>query len=277
MLRIGVITLTLAWSAGPIVLAAVTSLSTQAEVNSVPPVWIPATVDFGSYRALLPFNASDATGNSGVTGQFAHALLINLELSVETVLLSLLVGLPAGFAFSRMRVPARGVLFGALIGTIVVPVFALIGPLFRMMASLHLIDTNPGLVLVYTTAVAPLGIWLFYNHCNDLPVEPQEAALIDGATWLQTLTRIVVPQLASAIAAITAILFLASWGQFLVPLLFAPTPDTMPATVLITQFVGKYATDYPLLSAAGMLTLLPPALVALFANRHIRGVLTGSH
>lgn len=266
----------LVWSVGPIVLALATSLSTQAEIRSVPPVWWPHKIVTASYRALLPFHVSGASSASSVSSQFGHAFGNSVWISLATVALTLLITLPAGFAFSRMKFPGGRVLFGALVGTIILPVFTLVAPLFRLMVSLGLFDTAIGLVLIYTSAVAPLSIWLFFSYCNDIPTDTQDAALVDGCNWLQSLIKVVIPQLRSGIAAITAILFLASWGQFLIPLLFAPSTDNKPVTVLITEFVGKYSTNYPLLAAAGMVTLIPPAIVALAANRHIRGMLTGS-
>jgi multiple sugar transport system permease protein len=274
--RVAVIVAVLLWSVGPILLALVTSLSTQAEVNSVPPVWWPHKIVIASYKALLPFHVGGAGTASSVSSQFGQAFANSLLVTTITVALTLLVTLPAGFAFARMRVPAGRVLFAAIVATIILPVFTLVAPLFRLMTSLHLIDTTPGLVLVCTSAIAPLSIWLFFSYCKDVPIEPQEAALVDGCSWLQSLTLVVIPQLRSGIAAITAILFVASWGQFLIPLLFATSPDKKLVTVLITEFVGKYSTNYPLLAAAGVLTLIPPAIVALIADRHIRGMLTGS-
>lgn len=270
-----VIALALIWTVGPIFLALVTSLSSQVEVSSGSSTWWPGTIVTTAYKSLVPWGPDDVGGLSGVTKQFSHAYGQSLMISIGTVALTLLITLPAGFALSRMKVPAGRVLLSALVGTIILPVFTLLAPLFRLMVSLHLFDTSWGLVLIYTTAVAPLSLWLFFSYCNDVPIEPQEAALLDGCSWLQSLIRIVIPQLRSGVAAVTALLFLASWGQFLIPLLFAPSAQNKPVTVLITEFVGKFSTNYPLLAAAGMLTLVPPAIVALVANRHIRGMLTG--
>lgn len=270
-----VIALAVVWTVGPILLALVTSLSSQVEIASGSSTWWPHQIVTTAYQSLVPWGSRDSGGLSGVTGQFSHAYGQSLLLTVGTVALTLLITIPAGFAFSRMKVPAGKVLLAALVGTIILPVFTLLAPLFRLMVTLHLFDTVWGLVLIYTTAVAPLSIWLFFSYCNDVPIEPQEASFLDGCSWFQSLIRIVIPQLRSGIAAVTALLFLASWGQFLIPLLFAPSAENKPVTVLITEFVGKFSTNYPLLAAAGMLTLIPPAIVALGANRHIREVLTG--
>jgi multiple sugar transport system permease protein len=119
-------------------------------------------------------------------------------------------------------------------------------------------------------------MWLLYNHCRDLPPEPEEAALMDGCTRWQAFRMVVLPQMRSGIAALAAIVMLLTYGQFLIPLLLGSTPSTTPVTVLITEFVGKYTTNYPILAAAGVIAVLPPAIIALLLNRHIRGMLSGA-
>jgi multiple sugar transport system permease protein len=148
--------------------------------------------------------------------------------------------------------------------------------LFRLMADAHLIDHKLGLVLVFAATQTPLALLLMRNYIAELPLEPEEAALIDGCTRWQAFWRVVVPQMSSGIAALAAIVMLAVWGEFLIPLLLTSTLNSKTVTVVIPEFVGKYTTNYPLLAAAGVLAVLPPAIVALVLNRHIRGMLHGS-
>ena len=114
-----------------------------------------------------------------------------------------------------------------------------------------------------------------------MPPEPEEAALIDGCRRWQAFIRVVIPQMSSGIAAVAAILVLSVWGEFLIPLLLTSTMNAKPVTVLITEYVGKYMTNYPILAAAGVLALIPPALLALVLNKRIdmemglRGILRG--
>jgi multiple sugar transport system permease protein len=164
---------------------------------------------------------------------------------------------------------------GIIVGTLVIPLFALVVPLFRMYATWHLTNTMTGLVLLYTTAYLPLGIWLFYNYVRQLPREPEEAALVDGCTRVQALLWVVIPQMRAGISALAAILVISTWGEFLIPLIFSTTAATEPITVTIADFVGKYTVNVPLMMAAGILALIPPAVVALAVNRNIRSMLSG--
>ena len=265
-----------AWSLGPVAIGLVTSLSTEADVQAVPAHWLPDTPTLSNYQALL--GGDTVQGGIRTPSEvkaFGSAMANTAVVTVEAVVACVIVSVFAGYAFSRLRFFGRRAAFVALVVTLEVPVFALLAPLFQLMAGAHLIDTQVGLVLVYVSAQAPLAVWLLYNYCRELPIEPEEAALIDGCGRFAVFWRIALPQMRSGIAAVSAIVMLSVWGQFLVPLLFAPTIATKPVTVLITEFVGKYNSNQPLIVAAGMLALVPPAIVAILLNKQIRGMLSG--
>jgi multiple sugar transport system permease protein len=201
----------------------------------------------------------------------------SLAITIEATAVLLVFAVTAGYAFSRLKFAGRRIMFGSLVATLIVPALAVIVPLWRVMANLHLIGSQTGLLLIYISANAPLAVWLMYIHARELPIEVEEAARADGATRFQAFRLVVLPQMRSGIAAVAAIMALSIWGEFFIPLLFAPTAATKPATVLITEFVGKYTTNQPLLAAAGILILVPPALLAIILSRQIRGLLSGWH
>jgi multiple sugar transport system permease protein len=276
-LRVAGIALLVAWSLGPLAIGVATSISTQREVNAIPTKWIPDDPTLDSYSALLGDSSADvgpAFNVASDAGAFGQSLLNSTLLTVIATVVILIVAVLAGYGFSRLRFSGSNLLLGAVLATIIIPVFTLVVALFRLMADFDLINTYLGLVLVFVSTQAPLAIWLFYNYCRELPPDAEEAALIDGCTRLQAFGRVVLPQMRSGIAALTAIIMLAVWGQFLIPLLLTSTIETKPVTVVITEFIGKYTTNYPLLTAAGVLAMIPPAIVALALNRHIRGMLS---
>lgn len=277
LLRTVVIAAIVLWSLAPIGLGVVTSLSTQADVQAVPARWLPQHATLDPYRSLLG-GTGDARAGGTVSerGAFAHALWNSASITLMSTLVILCVAISAGYAFTRLRFPGRGALFWAIVATTVVPVFTVVIALFGLLADAHLIDRKLGLVLVFVSTTTPLAMWLVHNHVKELPAEPEEAALIDGCTRWQAFWYVVVPQLRSGIAALSAIVVLSVWGEFLIPLLLTSTSASKPVTVLIPEYIGKYTTNYPLLAAAGVLALLPPAVVALVLNRHIRGMLSGS-
>jgi multiple sugar transport system permease protein len=266
-----------AWSLGPIAVGLVTSISSQRDVRAVPARWVPNEVTLDSYRALLGGTSSQRSGGTITeAGVFSHAMWASAEVALMATVATLVVATMAAYAFGRLRFRLGRTLFYAVLATMLVPVFVVAVTLFQVMADLHLIDTKRGLTLVFVATLSPLATWLLYNHVREMDIGPEEAALVDGCRRWQAFVRVVVPQMAGAIAAIAAIVALSVWGEFLIPLLLTSTGNSKPVTVLITEYVGKYTTNYPIVAAAGVLALLPPALLALILNRRITSVMAGS-
>jgi multiple sugar transport system permease protein len=268
--------LILVWSLAPIALGISTSVSTQREVNAVPTRWVPHRPTLKAYRDLLEGNTGRAGGTVTEAGTFERSMKNSAEIALAATVLVLVAATMAAYAFGRLRFRYGRLVMSLLIGTMIVPIFVIVIALFKLMANAHLIDTKRGLVLVFLATLTPLATWLLYTQVREMPVEPEEAALIDGCRRWQAFIRIVVPQMSSGIAAVAAILALSVWGEFLIPLLLTSTMNSTPVTVLITQYVGKYTTNYPILAAAGVLALIPPAVLALVLNKRITGMLAGS-
>jgi len=263
------------WSIWPIALGVVTSISQQTDVEAAR--WLPRHPTADAYRSLIGGTSSRRAGGTvAEAGAFQHALANSTQLAVGVTLGTLVVATMAAYAFARLRSRLGSAFFAAMVATMVVPTFVIVVALFQLLADAQLIDTKRGIWLVLLATTTPLATWLLYNQVRELPKEPEEAALIDGCHRVQAFVRVVVPQLLSGIAAVATIVMLAVWGEFLIPLLLSSTANAKPVTVLITEYVGKYSTNYPILAAAGVLALLPPALVALLLNRRITGMLAGS-
>jgi multiple sugar transport system permease protein len=263
----------LAWSLGPILIGLVTSISSQTDVRTVPARWVPHNLSLDAYRQLLEGTSSQHAGGTVTeSGVFGQAMTASAEVALTATVATLIVATMAAYAFGRLG----RTLFLGVLATMLVPVFVVAVTLFQVMADAHLIDTKRGLTLVFVATLSPLATWLLYNHVREMDIGPEEAALVDGCRRWQAFLRVVVPQMGSAIAAVAAITALSVWGEFLIPLLLTSTSNSKPVTVLITEYVGKYTTNYPILAAAGVLALLPPALLALVLNRRITSVMAGS-
>ena len=265
------------WSLGPIVLGVLTSISTQRDVASVPSHWLPHDATTTAYHELLQGTQGAAAGGTVTeAGTFTRSMWNSTQLALETTAITLIVSTMAAYAFGRLRFRFGGPVLAVLVGTMVIPIFVIVISLFQVLADAHLIDTKRGLILVFVSTLTPLATWLLYTQVKEMPPEPEEAALIDGCRRWQAFVRVVVPQMSSGIAAVAAILVLSVWGEFLIPLLLTSTMNAKPVTVQITEYVGKYTTNYPILAAAGVLALIPPALLALALNKRITGMLAGS-
>ncbi|KAB0682943.1 carbohydrate ABC transporter permease [Aureimonas leprariae] len=264
------------WSLGPVYWALATSLMRPIDLTAQPVNLVPPTLSFASYGKLFGGLFAADAGNT-VWHDFSRALVNSLVTSLGATVLTVAVAAFAAYAAVRMRFPGRQFVFIAIVATIAVPGYTVLIPLYRLMVAARLIDTYTGVVLIYVSAFLPLAMWLMRSVYESLPLSLEEAAYVDGAGRLYTFVRIVLPLAAPGLVAAAILTFLGAWGQFAVPLIFSPTMATKPLTVLIPEFATKNNIDYGLINAAGVVAMVPPALIVLFLNRFLmRGLMAGA-
>jgi multiple sugar transport system permease protein len=277
--RVGIwlgVTLLLVWSLGPVYWAISSSLMRGVDLTSTPINFLPPVLSWESYGKLLGGMFGQVSGGSAWL-DFSRALTNSLVLGLGATVITVIAAASAAYAAVRLHFPGRNLIFILVVATIAVPGYTVLIPLYRMMVSLKLIDTYLGIILIYVSAYLPLAMWMMRSIYESLPQSVEEAAYMDGAGRLYTLFRIVLPLAAPGLIAASILTFLGAWGQFAVPLVFAPTMATKPLTVLIPEFATKNFIDYGLINAAGVLAMIPPALVVIFLNRYLMsGLLAGS-
>lgn len=264
------VTFILLWSLVPVYWVLNVSLQTNAQVGTRPAHYLPPTPTLDNYRTLL-------TGGGDLPFQIRRsALNIVVECGVATIVTVALATL-AAYAFARMRFRGKSVLFYSVLATMALPANATLIPLYRLMTNAGLVNTYTGIVLVYVSGFLPLATWMLHNYMASLPLEIEEAALVDGCNRMQVLGRVVLPLAIPGIISTTIITFLFAWGQFLFPLVLSSDISSQPMTVVITALQGRHEVPYALLSAAGMLAITVPAAIAVMLNRYIvSGLLAGS-
>ncbi len=257
------------WCLAPIYWALVVSFSTPLQVNAAQPFFFPHPITFRYFAQLISGNVA--------SGNFLRIGLNSIIEAGATTLFTVIIATLAGYAFARMQFQGKNVLFLVIVGTISLPAYAVIVPLFQMMSQLNLVGTYTGVILVEMSAALPLATWLMRSYIASLPPSIEEAARIDGANLRTVLTHVVWPLVGPGMASTTIVVFLMTWSQFIIPLTFAPATHAEPLTVLITQFVTKDAVNYGLQAAAGILALVPAAILVLRFNRRlISGLLSGA-
>jgi len=259
----------LIWSLVPIYWSLKTSLETEADARAQN--YVPLHPTLGNYATLL-------TRSGDLPGQIRRAMLnIVIECGAATIVTVVLATL-AGYAFARMQFRGRQTLFYAVLATMAFPAYTTLIPLYKIMSNFYLVNTYTGIVLVYVSGFLPLATWVLHNYFVSMPIGLEEAALIDGASRLQVLRRIVLPLARPAIISTALITFLFAWAQFLFPLVLSTDSSTQPLTVVIAALQGRHVVPSTLLNAAGVLAIAVPALLALAFNRYIvNGLLAGSN
>jgi multiple sugar transport system permease protein len=264
--------LVVVWSLFPIYWALKTSLSTNVAAQSTPVQWWPTHPNFTAYQAL--FGAGPESQDAA--GGIARSLInITVEATGATVL-TLIVSVLGAYAFARLHFRLKGVLFYAVIATLMLPVYATLIPLYRIMADLRLVDTYTGIILVYTSGFIPLAMWIMYNVFMALPRAIEEAAFIDGATTMQAFRKVVLPTARPGIAATAIVTFLFGWSQFIFPLVLSSSSSTQPLTVLLAA-IDSRNVPYTIVNAAAIIAVAVPAVIVFFLNRWIvTGITAGS-
>jgi multiple sugar transport system permease protein len=258
------------WSLIPLYWVLNTSLQTNAQVSAKPAHYLPPTPNLTNYMTLL-------TG-SGEMAQSIRQSTINIFVECATsTLITVLLATLAAYAFARMTFRGKTVLFYVVLATMAFPAYTTLIPLYQIMTNLGLVNTYTGIVLVYVSGFLPLATWILYNYMTSLPIALEEAGYMDGAGRMQVLRHIVLPLARPGIISTAIITFLFAWGQFLFPLVLSTDLTTQPLTVVIAALEGRHVVPFSLLSAAGVLAVGVPAIIALALNRYIvSGLLTGS-
>jgi multiple sugar transport system permease protein len=269
------VALLLLWSLGPIYWTLASSVTPSSDFSIRPIRFFPQHFTLNHFERLLGINV-DRIGGVQVWAQFRAALFNSVVASLAATIACVAIAALGGYAFTRLNFPGRQTLFLAVVATLAIPGYAVLIPLYRIMISTHMVDTFAGITLIYVSAYLPLTLWLMRSVFESLPISLEEAAQIDGAGRFYIFVRIVLPLVGPGLTAAAILTFLGAWGQYLVPLVFSPT-QTKPLTVLIPEFAGKNFIDYGLITAAGSIAIVVPALVVIFLNRYlVTGLLAGS-
>lgn len=252
----------------PLCWLGIMSVSSSNDLTTLPLHWLPHQLDLSRFGRLL----SLARNSQGA--MFVSALRNTLIVAVGCVSLSFALAIPAAWVFSR-RPGRHGATLYLIVATYMLPPILLVVPMYRILSALDLLNTTGALILTDTTIVLPFAIWLIKSGIDDIPIELEQAAAIDGATLRQILVRVTLP-LARPIIGTTVLLgMLNVWDEFLYALLFTSNANAQTLTVAIANLATGRITDYGMLAAAGLLAALPPVLVGVSLQRTLIAGLTG--
>jgi multiple sugar transport system permease protein len=243
-----------------------TSLETPSEALHFPPVLIPHTIRFANY--------SDALASA----PFARFMINSAVVAVATVVCNLVLCTLAGYAFARFRFLGRTALFAVIMATLMVPFQVTMIPQFIITKWLGVhvlagVGINHIGALILPNAATAFGIFFLRQFFRTLPLEYEESARVDGASRLTVLIRIVLPLAAPSLATLAALTFLDSWNNFLWPLIAITSTNQMTLPLGLATFQGAHATEWTLLMAGNVMSLVPMLAVFFVAQRYfIRSV-----
>lgn len=245
----------------------ITSLKGSAEIADLGRnPWLLRSPTLENYAALLS------------SPMFLGFFWNSIKVTVMVVAITMVVSVLAAFALARMKFWGSGFLATGVFLTYLVPDTLLFLPLYQIVGGLGLLDSTWGLVLVYPTLTVPFCTWIMIGYFASIPKELDEAALIDGANWMQMLLKIFIPVALPGIIAATIFAFTVSWAAFVYPTAFITRPDEMPLTIgVVSQLIRGDTFAWGQLMAGALLAALPPVVVyAFLMDYYIAGLTAGA-
>lgn len=245
---------------GPFLWMLLGSFRPNRELQQVPPSWLPQNPTLENYRKL--FTQLD----------FPTFFLNSTVTAVAITLGNLIFCSMLGYALAKLHFPGKRLIFGLVLGTLMVPGVVTFVPLFVLVSNMGLVNTFPGLIFPFLAG--PFGVFLMRQFIVSLPDELIQAARVDGASEWRIFRSVILPLCKPALATLGILTFLTSWNAFLWPLVVAQSEEryTLPVALAIYA-IGERKADYGLLMAGSVVVIAPVLLVFLLLQKHfVRGI-----
>ena len=238
------------------------SFKTAEEIFHFPPVWYPASLQFGNYWVLFKDGDAITVWNS-------------LVLAGVSTIIAMALGTLAAYSLARFKTGGENLAMW-IISQRMMPPIAIVFPIFLLYVYLHWVDSYLGLILLYTAFSLPYVIWMMRGYIEDIPIELEESALVDGLTRWQTFWKVVVPMARSGLFATAVFTFIFSWNEFIFALVLTRT-EVVTYTVQVTHYFGGQSNFWAKIAAMSVLGTIPVFItVAIMQRFLVRGISMGA-
>ena len=252
------------FSVFPFYYAIVTSIATGTELFKVN--YLPKSFDWGNYQSVLGGR------------NFVRSIINSVFIATTTVVFALFLAVTASYALARVRFRGRGLLLMAILAVSMFPQIAVLAGLFELIRFLGIFNTPWAMILSYTIFTLPFTVWVLTTFMRDLPVEIEEAAIVDGATPWVIITKVFLPLLWPALVTTGLLAFIGAWNEFLFALTFTSSETTRTVPVAIALLSGASQQEIPwgpIMAASVIVTVPLIILVLIFQRKIVAGLTAG--
>ncbi len=244
------------------------SFKTQVEIFTIPPSLVPDRWYFQNYTDVL-------FGDSSQMVHFLTYFRNSLITAVLTVAVTLVVITPGAYALSRIQFKAKRFFKNFVLVSQTFPIVLILIPLYQSFLNLNLVSTFPGLIFAYLMFSLPFSLWMLKGYFDSIPFELDYAAKVDGCTRMQTMIKVVLPNVRPGLSAAAVVIFIQCWDEYVISLTLMDKPSmrTIPAGI-IESFVGQFSISWGQMMAASVITSIPVVLVFILLSKHLIGGLT---
>ncbi len=252
------------FSVFPFYYAIITSFKTGTSLFEVN--YLPTEFNFGNYVAVMK------------QGEFPRNILNSVIVATLTVALALFLAVTASYALARVRFRGRSLLLLTILAVSMFPQIAVLAGLFELIRALGIYNTPWALIMSYTIFTLPFTVWVLTTFMRDLPIEIEEAAIVDGATPWVIITKVFMPLMWPALVTTGLLAFIGAWNEFLFALTFTSSNSTRTVPVAIALLSGatQYETPWGIIMAASVIVTIPLiVLVLIFQRKIVAGLTAG--
>ena len=254
-----------------------TSFMHEQDALSVPPQWIPKHPTLSNYMTFIDPEGTRAIVGSRAAEQTFPGMVNSLIAASGTAILNLILGTLAGYSLARFRFPGRGSFLGIYLGSRMLPGIALIVPLYLTIKNFGLLDHLAALVVTYVSFTLPFTIWLLKNYFQTIPRSLEEAAFMDGASWLQMMWRVLLPAAVPGLISAGMFAFMTAWNDYLFAVILTSTTAAKTLPVVVAGFATDVTTERTLMATSGVLAIIPPLVLAfIFQRLIVQGLTSGA-
>jgi multiple sugar transport system permease protein len=254
-----------------------TSFMHEQDALSVPPQWIPHHPTLENYATFFHPSGTRAIVGARAAEETLPGMVNSLLAALGTAAMNLVLGTLTGYSLARFRFRGRGGLLGLYLGSRMLPGIALIVPLYLTLKNFGLLDHLSALIVTYVTFTLPFTIWLLKNYFQTIPRTLEEAAFMDGASWFQMLTRVLLPAAMPGLVAAAMFAFMTAWNDYLFAVILTSTTASKTLPVVVAGFATDVTTERTLMATSGVLAIVPPlALAFLFQRLIVQGLTSGA-
>ena len=250
----------------PIIIMISVAFKTYEEVTKWPPKFLPEVINFNNFIDAW-------SGDSSIKTPFINSLIVSISVMILTVILGIL----AAYAVSRFRFKGRKFFLFLVIVTQMFSAVILIGPMYKIMTELNLLNTYLALIIPNTAFCLPMTVWLLYGYFEGVSKELEEAAMVDGCTRVQAISKVLVPVLAPGVITAALFAFIIAWNDLLFAQTFITDTEMRTLSVALTSYKSIFKTYWHKMMAASLFSVMPVFILFVCIQKYlVKGLASGA-
>jgi len=252
------------WYFFPVYWALITSFKTPLDLMSSRPIFFPQKMTLSSYEDVF------------LRSKFPYYLRSSIIIASMVTIITLILATGAAYSLSRLNFRGKRLFSNLILLVYLFPGILLVVPIFKMMTTIGLYDLLPSVILVHVTITLPFCIWTLSTFFDQIPPSLEDAARVDGASKLSVLYKLYLPLIRPGLVTSAIFSFVASWNEYIFPLILLATPEKKTIPVGIAGWAASYTIDWGQITAAVICSIIPVAILIQFIGRYFVAGLSGA-